>query len=248
MENTPTMQDHNLDDLIIDTPRSKESKAKGILTIIALLIVVLIVAIILTKIILKDPDTGTAALNDDATEMIDPELTLENTTQEPKAKEDNQAELSKMIESEIKDPEEEKVKTKTVTVEETPKAPQLVKPEPVKPAPAPVAKAPVKKEVVALPKDTYSTPKKAAPSKPKPAPVTVATGGYYIQVASYKNMLTTNSRLIKTLRKYHYSYKIMNENGMHKVRIGPYKSREAVDRAIVRVKNLINKSAFVVKK
>ncbi len=248
MENTPTMQDHNLDDLIIDTPRSKESKAKGVLTIIALLIVVLIVAIILTKIILKDPDTGTAALNDDATEMIDPELTLENTTQEPKAKEDNQAELSKMIESEIKDPEEEKVKTKTVTVEETPKAPQLVKPEPVKPAPAPVAKAPVKKEVVALPKDTYSTPKKAAPSKPKPAPVTVATGGYYIQVASYKNMLTTNSRLIKTLRKYHYSYKIMNENGMHKVRIGPYKSREAVDRAIVRVKNLINKSAFVVKK
>ncbi len=248
MENTPTMQDHNLDDLIIDTPRSKESKAKGVLTIIALLIVVLIVAIILTKIILKDPDTGTAALNDDATEMIDPELTLENTTQEPKAKEDNQAELSKMIESEIKDPEEEKVKTKTVTVEETPKAPQPVKPEPVKPAPAPVAKAPVKKEVVALPKDTYSTPKKAAPSKPKPAPVTVATGGYYIQVASYKNMLTTNSRLIKTLRKYHYSYKIMNENGMHKVRIGPYKSREAVDRAIVRVKNLINKSAFVVKK
>ncbi len=242
------MQDHNLDDLIIDTPRSKESKAKGVLTIIALLIVVLIVAIILTKIILKDPDTGTAALNDDATEMIDPELTLENTTQEPKAKEDNQAELSKMIESEIKDPEEEKVKTKTVTVEETPKAPQPVKPEPVKPAPAPVAKAPVKKEVVALPKDTYSTPKKAAPSKPKPAPVTAATGGYYIQVASYKNMLTTNSRLIKTLRKYHYSYKIMNENGMHKVRIGPYKSREAVDRAIVRVKNLINKSAFVVKK
>ncbi len=248
MENTPTMQDHNLDDLIIDTPRSKESKAKGVLTIIALLIVVLIVAIILTKIILKDPDTGTAALNDDATEMIDPELTLENTTQEPKAKEDNQAELSKMIESEIKGPEEEKVKTKTITVEETPKAPKAVKPEPVKPAPAPVAKAPVKKEVVALPKDTYSTPKKAAPSKPKPAPVTVATGGYYIQVASYKNMLTTNSRLIKTLRKYHYSYKIMNENGMHKVRIGPYKSREAVDRAIVRVKNLINKSAFVVKK
>ncbi len=242
------MQDHNLDDLIIDTPRSKESKAKGILTIIALLIVVLIVAIILTKIILKDPDAGNAALNDDTTEMIDPELTLENTTQEPKTKEDNQAELSKMIESEIKGPETEAVKEKTVTIEETPKPSKTAKPLPTKPAPAPVAKAPVKKEVVTLPKDTYSAPKKAAPSKPKPAPAAVTTGGYYIQVASYQNMPSANSRLIKTLRKYHYSYKIMDENGMHKVRIGPYKSREAVDRAIVRVKNLINKSAFVVKK
>jgi len=239
------MQDHNLDDLIIDTPRSKESKAKGVLTIIALLIVVLIVAIILTKIILKDPNTGNASLNDDTTEMIDPELTLESSTQSPKTKEDDQAELSKMIESEINEPVAEEVKEKTVTVKETPKP---AKPAPARPAAVPVVKTPVKKEAVILPKDTYSTPKKAVTSKPKSTPAAVTTGGYYIQVASYQNMPSENSRLIKTLHKYHYSYKIMDENGMHKVRIGPYKSREAVDRAIVRVKNLINKSAFVVKK
>ncbi len=251
------MQDHNLDDLIIDTPRAKESKAKGVLTIIALLIVVLIVAIILTKIILKDPDADNAALNDDTAVMIDPELTLENDSKEETAKDDDQAELSKMIESEIKAPEEEEVKEETVTIEEKPKVPEAAPKAASKPAapkpeaatPAPAAKIPVKKEVVALPKDTYSTPQKAATVSPKKKPVpAAATGGFYIQVASYKNMPSNDSRLIQTLRKYHYTYKIMDEKGMHKVRIGPYKSREAADRAIVRVRDLINKSAFVVKK
>ncbi len=248
------MQDHNLDDLIIDTP-TKESKAKGVLTIIALLIVVLIVAIILTKIILKDPDADNAVLNDDTAAMIDPELTLENDTEE-KASEDDEAELSKMIESEINAPKDKKVKEETVTIDETPKtpdvAPKSVKAEPVpkaEPLAAKKVEAPKKAEVVALPKDTYSAPKKAEPAKPKkkPAPATV-TGGFYIQVASYSNMPSKDSRLIKTLHKYHYTYRIMDENGMHKVRIGPYKSREAADRAIVRVRDLINKSAFVVKK
>jgi len=246
------MQDHNLDDLIIDTPHAKESKAKGVLTIIALLIVVLIVAIILTKIILKDPDADNATLNDNTTEMIDPELTLENSADEKAEKDDDQAELSKMIESEIKAPKEEEVKEETVTIEETPKAseasPKPAKPEPVTPTPVPVAKTPVKKEAVPLPKDTYSTPQKAVVKPKKKAVPAVAAGGFYIQVASYQNMPANDSRLIKTLRKYHYSYKIMDEKGMHKVRIGPYKNRASADRAIVRVRDLINKSAFVVKK
>jgi len=126
----------------------------------------LIVAIILTKIILKDPDANAAALNDDTAVMIDPELTLEEDSDEKAKGDDDQEELSKMIESEIKGDGTTEIKEETVTIEESPKTPQ------------------------------------AEPKAAKPEPV----------------------------------------------RIGPYKSREAADRAIVRVRDLINKSAFVVKK
>jgi len=71
------MNDHNLDDLIIDDISSNSSKTKSFLTIIALAIVVLIVAIILTKIILKDPNER-AILEEDTT-LISPELTLQKS-------------------------------------------------------------------------------------------------------------------------------------------------------------------------
>ena len=80
------MNDHNLDDLIIENIKPKNGKAKSILTIIALLIVVLIVGIILTKIILKDPNTDQIALEKENSEMISPELTLQNATKEEIAK------------------------------------------------------------------------------------------------------------------------------------------------------------------
>jgi len=72
------MNDHNLDDLIIDNLEPKNTKTKSFLTIIALLIIVLIVAIVLTKIILKDPNAERLALEESHTEHISPELTLQN--------------------------------------------------------------------------------------------------------------------------------------------------------------------------
>jgi hypothetical protein len=110
------MNDHNLDDLIIDTNTAKNSKARGFLTIIALLIVVLIVAIVLTKIILKDPSAKHTELAENNTEMISPELTLQESVEE---KSESETELSEMIEDEMKAPEAEEVVKETVTINET---------------------------------------------------------------------------------------------------------------------------------
>ena len=227
------MNDHNLDDLIIDSPDQKGGKAKGLLTIIALFIVVLIVAIILTKIILKDPNDHQALFDENETEMISPELTLQEAVDD---KEEDKA-LSDMISSEMdapKEPEAEEVAHETVTLEEEKLAEKPVREELTPPAP--------KKEIVKMPKEV-SQPK----AQPQPKPLKASSEQYYIQVGSFSKMPSA-SRLVNALKKQHFNYTVVDINQMHKVMVGPYKSRAEADRAIVRVKSLINKNAFVVKK
>jgi DedD protein len=250
------MNDHNLDDLIIDTPNQKGGKAKGLLTIIALFIVVLIVAIILTKIILKDPQSEPTVLEETSTETISPELTLQEAVDE---EEQDGETLSNMIKSEMEAPKEsepvkeevEKVAEETVSIDEKPTASDSSS----KPVVAPANKAvnknielPEKKEIVKIPKDNTHKTVPAAKPQPKPVPKQTVAELYYIQVGSFSRTPTSDSRLISALRKQRFHYKVMRINNMHKVMVGPYRSRAEADRAIVRVKDLINKSAFVVKK
>jgi len=75
--------------------------------------------IILTKIILKEPDIQSPELADSNTEIISPELTLQNTVEVH----EEESDLSKLLESEIESPAEpqasnEEVKQETVTIEE----------------------------------------------------------------------------------------------------------------------------------
>lgn len=73
------MNDHNLDDLIIDDVEPQQNqKTKSFLTIIALAIVVLIVAIIFTKIMLKTSQPEQLTFEQDETEMLSPDLTLQS--------------------------------------------------------------------------------------------------------------------------------------------------------------------------
>jgi len=246
------MNDHNLDDLIIDTNTPRQSKAKGFLTIIALFIVVLIVAIILTKIILKDPDTQQAALVEDNTEMISPELTLQSRSETGK---NNKDELSSMIEEEMRSPEEEQKATQHTAAEEETVVIDETKPDTPKPAkqPANTVPAQTKEEKVAIPSRTEpAVPKKPVSNKSAPkkvskptTPVQSASASYYVQVASYSKTPAPNSRLLSTIRKNGYHYKILPYRGMKKVLIGPYRSRAEADRAIVRIKDRITKDAFV---
>jgi DedD protein len=242
------MNDHNLDDLIIDTNTPKQSKAKSLLTIIALLIVVLIVAIILTKIILKDPGSQQAALVDDNTEMVSPELTLQSAS-EKKTK--NSDELSDMLKEEMQSPEQESAKQDTTASKETvvldeskPAAPVHTKQTPK------AAQAPKKEEKVTIPARVEPTaPHKTVTKKPvvkkaPPSPQPVSAT-YYVQVASYSKTPTPNSRLLTAIRKNGYHYKIFPSHGMKKILIGPYHSRAEADRAIVRIKDRITKDAFV---
>ncbi len=111
------MNDHNLDDLIIDNIEPKNSKTKSFLTIIAVLIVLFIVAIILTKILLKTPNGNGLAFEENTTEMIAPELQLKETPKSQKVKEEPS--LSNIIESKLKAPV---VETKKPEIIEEPAA------------------------------------------------------------------------------------------------------------------------------
>lgn len=114
------MNDHNLDDLIIDTETPKQSKPKNFLTIIALLIIVLIITIVMTKIFLIEPSIKKPAYVDDPSEFNSPELTLQDVDEDVQ---EDESDLSKMIESEISAPPKKKtavetVKQETVSIDE----------------------------------------------------------------------------------------------------------------------------------
>ena len=257
------MNDHNLDDLIIDNIEPKNNKAKSFLTIVALIIVVLIVAIVFTRTILKDPKNTEIALEENLTDMISPELTLQSSTEIKAPKEETK--LSSMIEERLKTPakteeinEESTTQKKTVAsvptatskpVVETPKEEipakkVVVKKEPAKPA---------ETEKIVVPKKSYvkkETAKAAAPAVvilPKKKH-TASDIKYYIQVGSFSQ--TPSKRFLTTINKHGFSYKITapTDNGTKKLLIGPYPSRTDADNALVRVKDRINKGAFIIKK
>jgi len=258
----PFMNDHNLDDLIIDNIEPKNSKAKSLLTIVALLIVVLIVAIILTKIILKDPNEGKIPL-DDNTEMISPELTLQNVSKKKEVKEETN--LSTIIEKELNEP----VKApEAKEVVETAKPAQTEKPkvevtETKKPK-AETESVKITEEFDQLPTETKAKPEvmetpkvkeKVVAPEVKPTPVkekkietitSVSGQIYYIQVGSFSQ--APSKRLLSSIKNNGFKYRIKTAGATKKVQIGPFKDRNAANTALVRIKDRIKKDSFVVKK
>jgi len=77
---------------------------------------------------------------------------------------------------------------------------------------------------------------------------TPVKNGYFIQVGSFTQ--TPRARFLSVIKNSGFSYKITpaSSTGTKKLLIGPYASRAEVDTALVRVRDRINKSAFVVKK
>ena len=273
------MNDHNLDDLIIDNIKPKNSKTKSMLTIVALLIVLFIVAIILTSVVLDDPKEDPAILETNDTEMVNPELTLQSVTESKKEK--NEPKLNEIIEEELNKPipapKSEKVVKEAEPVQpvkpvETVKEVKSVAEiETVKTVVTPTEvtetkkveiskefeQAPVNAETSPIPKkvpeaenakpSVKKVPVSKAPAAAKATPAASAIT-YYIQVGSYKGV--PSKRFLTVIKNNGFHYKITNPaaNGNKKLLIGPYSSRKSVDTALIRVRDLINKSAFVVKK
>ena len=265
------MNDHNLDDLIIDTNQPKNSKSKSLLTIVALLIVVFIVGIILARLNLEESGSNNAIIEENESEMISPELTLQSVT-EPKEK-NTGPKLTEIIEEELNKPiQAPEIAQKSVTQEQgVPKgntAPEPVKEETVvvedevveitkEPAEAPVepeissvpSTVTTAQENVVVPKPAPQVKKETVIQKPKePTPKPVATGSYFIQVGSYRQ--TPSKRFLSVIQNNGFAHTITapNAKGIKKLLIGPYPDRAAANAALVRVRDLINKSAFVVKK
>ncbi|MCD6653583.1 MAG: SPOR domain-containing protein [Sulfurovum sp.] len=266
------MNHHNLDDLIIDNIDPKNSKMKGILTIIALIIVILIVAIILTKIILKDPNTQRIALEENNTELISPELTLQHAveTEESKkstvldipAKEEPKKDEISLSAQEISSPEQESdASTENRSIQSEQKAEivsKIVEPD------EEVSEYTAAETIEEKPEET-SPQKITAPAKitekavaqpaqeepvkiPTPSSQPTVSSQYYIQVGSFRSM--PSAQFLSVIKNSGFEYHIVPEplNNTKKLLIGPYTNRSEADAAIVRVKDRINKSAFVIKK
>jgi len=254
----PLMNDHNLDDLIIDTIAPKSNKTKSVLTIIALFIVILIVAIILTKTLLKSPENPELIFEENVSESIASELKLQEPSKEVKvAKPEEDVSLSTIIEEkisapkEIAKPDEKKViEEETVEMTETPVAeptketvnvteevtsvPNVVAPVEVT-KPKPEVKKPVTKPIV----------------KPvvKPSPKAVTSGKYYVQVSSFKSA-HPSQRLLSVIKSSGFTSHVTaaDRTGYKKLLIGPYKTRADVDKAKDVIRSRILKSAFVVER
>ena len=289
------MNDHNLDDLIIDTIEPKNAKTKSALTIFALLIVVVIVGIVLFRIITDGTSTDHNPYGDNSSlntedEMVEPELRLAHVSEKEEKKppqmdemindkEEKEPKLNKIIEEELNMPVKDK-KPETAVILETETAPaETVKKETVETEVKPVAAAAPKvdikavditsefeqkpeaaqKTVTAKTPVTENTPE-AVPEVKEPVkkastakavthePAAAAHVSYYIQVGAYKQ--SPSKQLIRSIKNNGFSYKLTapSAKGTKKLLIGPYSSRNSVDNALVRVRDHINKSAFVVKR
>jgi len=292
------MNDHNLDDLIIDNINPKNSKTKSLLTIIALAIIVLIVAIILTKTLLKEPNDTLAIHAENDTEMISPDLTLQNAIKEEVIQEklsldtDRKSKIEAISSLETKSTSTKEVLSKSEMIDtpkEEPKKAKIVKAkiiEETKPKTVVISqdifddeletdsrteekakqlalektkKATEKKKLAAQKKAKQKAPASKIKTTQKPKTKTKAKtkkpsttakkiGRYYIQVGSFRQ--SPSKQFLSIIKKSGFNYKITppSSSGTKKLLIGPYSSRGSVDTALPRVRDRINKSAFVVKK
>ena len=259
--------DHNLDDLIIDDIKPEKSKGKGILSIIALLIILLIVAVVMTRMMLGESDSNTTIATQGADDLISPELRLDTSGQDHEAEKKELDQLSSMMEETLTDNDSGKEKSVQMPKTEAQqsseaKAPvqtEAVQPEPVhtadKPAKkpkinietiekesaAPQKQAPAKTEAEHKPQAKKKEVHTAEPkSKPKTAPNRNSSSGvYYIQVGSFTK--EPSKQFLSIISRNGFHYQLRN----HKLLIGPYRSDAAARSDLPRVRNKINKSAFI---
>jgi cell division protein FtsN len=123
------MKDNNLDDLIIDSSRTKKSGNKNILTIVVLFAIILLIAILLTKIMIDKPTVSPLA-DMNKTELANNDLLLDtnssnamdlnesNTTSQP-AEVNSSINIGQVVKEESQEMQEvSKVEQKVETVKE----------------------------------------------------------------------------------------------------------------------------------
>lgn len=259
------MNDHNLDDLIIDTATPKNQKTKSLLTIVALLIIVLIAGIILTKTLLRSPQNDTLAFEENISEMIAPELKLQENVEVSTPKEVVSSPVvaqKKTTEEKVEPKSSEVAEEKSVVIEESVEPAAVEKKDAPKESIEPtVAQTKPDLELPPTEESTHNktaesvTPKalqpKATVKKQTPkrsTPETVSMGKYYVQVGSFRE--NPSPRFLTIIKSNGFAYHITkpDNTGYKKLLIGPYKTRAEVDKARNTIRDRIHKSAFVVQK
>ena len=255
--------DHNLDDLIINEEPEK-GKGKGILAVIALLITILILAFFMTRIFLnKNENNSTIVIEDKQGDMISPELKLDSTKQVLESDKKELDQLSSILEDELtnKAPNANIVSTKpivSVDKSTTGSTKNIDKPtieikttenkKPVadttvakieKPTSKPVAKPKSKPKPKAEHKPTKK--KRVVAHKKAESKQAESSGSYYIQVGAFSK--APSQRFLSVITSSGFRYKLKGG----KLLIGPYSNSSTAKRDLSRVKDKINKGAFVKK-
>ena len=261
------MQDNELDDLIIDNISPKNSNTKSFLTVLGMAIVVLIIAIILTKIILKDPNED-SLIGENNAELISPDLTLQSVTQEVVDK--PLIPTSETIKPEVNvsaptvDTSTKEVIPPVKTITQTPKvetvkisnefATEEANKEKVTIAKEKEAEAKLLKErqAKALAQKEEALKQEQARIAEEKAKQAVDSKEihhpYFIQVGSFAK--TPSTRFLSVIKSSGFNYQITApaSNGIKKLLIGPYATKTKADYALVKVKDRINKSAYIIRK
>jgi DedD protein len=253
------MNDHNLEDLIIEDPEPGKKKPKKIVTLIALIIIILISGTMLTKMIFGNGENEGEKSVRGSEKVVDKELSPITSPIETKTqKRDDEVpdELAPIDENQLPTPPQEKREKRApaMMVEEL-KAP-AVKEEKLsledkgakESAHKPAEKAPIHKSE----KRVEQKVRKVHRKSPKPSElfkheksVGSVSGRYYIQIGSFSR--NPNQKYLDNISKSGYRYITVKSDNLIKVRVGPYASYEEAKAQLPIIKSKLNVAGFVVK-
>jgi cell division septation protein DedD len=259
---------HRDDIADIVVPEEKKNSFKGILTIVSLIIIVFIVGVALSDMVVDDPQKDELSVENNETVMMNPELTLKETTKKEDTKDiediENDSDISNLLKEKLDKPMEfpvesnKGVRDETVTLDsqdtdakkENTESKTAKDSEDTKVDEKDNASTQESTESKESVEEKVESVKKVTTSKPKPKPVkrtpSRASGNYYIQAGAFKN--APSKRLLSSIKNNGYRYTTKTSNGVTKLLIGPYKSRASANRVLGRVKDRIVKSAYIIKK
>ena len=256
-------QDHNLDDLIIDDIEPAKSKSKSILSIAALLMILLIIAIVATRLFLGGNDQNATASEESQEVSIGPELKLDTSADSPDADKKELEKLSSLMEESLIDKEadskkdlslsassqEEQIKPETTQIDETaettsqPVTNEQISEKPVKEenlTSQAATEESVHKTDIPTPETAVAEMKEPLPKKKDSLPKAVETSSaYYVQVGAFTKQ--PSKQFLSVITKNGFSYKLKKG----KLLIGPYNNKAAAKRDLPKIKDKINKGAFI---
>ena len=224
------MEEKNeLGDIILNKS-SKEGGSKKVVLAAATLGIILIVVVLLMNTLSSDNENNL------------PQNALPPKPVKAETKVQKEEPLFEDVEviDEKSDSEDEKLAKIAQELKEQNKQPEEEKTEE---KPTPVAKTPVKHS------EPVHKTQKTAPTKPA-AKKSVVKGHYYVQVGSFTRY-KPNKKFLYSIKKAGYSYTFhkasVHGRSVTKVLVGPFKSERDARSALKKIKQRIQKDAFITK-
>jgi len=234
------MNDHHLDDLIIDDPEPVSIKSKSLLTIIALLIVVLIIGLVLWALLFdsSSPQSDNSAQTHQSKPLAPDLIPLDRPARQTKT-----AEVKTKTEKITHKPAQKTVQTQKPKQE----AIQTPQPKPAQKQPetAPAPKEPKQKNIkpVKTAQPEITSPKETPAGKEiiKNADKTI----YYVQVGAFKR--DPSPKFIKKLKENGFTFITKTSKGIRRVRVGPYDNYQEAKNALPEIKAKLGVDGLIVK-